>query len=129
MKDIWKIRTHNWNKTASILENFGFVLHHTNLAEEKNYTPENIFKGKISKLTKILNPQDGDIVTIETSMPKIIKYAGIYTGKNKILNEQYGETKTSTPEELIKEYSTFHKDIFDNDKIEINYYRTQENFK
>lgn len=127
MTDIWKCRHSNWNKTASILENFGFVLNESNLKKSKKDTSERDFKEKISKLEKTTSPKFGDIVTIETrENPSTIKYAGIYISNNQILNQEYGIKKINTPEELIIKYSKFHKDIFENEGVKISHYKTQE---
>lgn len=126
MKDIWNLRDHNWNKATSIIENFEFILLKKKLIKKNEKISEKNFKTKISKLEETINPKIGDIITIETrENPNIIKYAGIYITDKKILHKEYGYIKIDSKEELIKEYSSFHKDILDNNNIEIKYY-TQE---
>ena len=126
MKDIWKNRHNNLEKIASIQKNFGYVLFESNIIESKEELSWGDFKKYIKDLDEISNPKTGDIIIWEQKdFPNVIKYAGIFLDEDKILNNEYGEPVISSISEILEKYPCFHKDIFDNDPVDMKYFRAR----
>ncbi|NCN86881.1 hypothetical protein GW932_03530 [archaeon] len=114
MKDIWKNAQNNFERYVKNQINFGFVLYQTGLEEEFKEKTENEFREKISGLTEIVRPKEGDIITLEDNfLGNQILYAGIVHDERKLISMNQYEIcpPLLTPSEIISYFGNKHSEM------------------